>query len=243
MNIKSIKISGKNYSLAGTLFIPDSSKNLPAAAFYHGMVSKSKPRYNKRAEILAKNGIAALTFDFRGCGESSSAGKIGEILISEWFDNAVLAFDYLSEQSFVDKERVGISGKSFGGYMAALVSGKRNVKSMVFQAPAAYADSWFNKPYLTTEEFETDRLKYRLSDEALDNEAIRSISKYKNPLLIVGSNMDDTCPKNIVNGYFENCPAENKKIHWIKGADHPLTQENWNKEYTDLMIDWFKETL
>ncbi|MDO8658808.1 MAG: alpha/beta hydrolase [Candidatus Levybacteria bacterium] len=242
MTSKNVTIKSNGYSLSGTIFIPDNKKTkLPAVIFYHGMVSQSKPRYNKRAEILAENGIAALTFDFRGCGES--AGKIGELLISDWFDDAILAFDYLVNQPFIDKERVGVSGKSFGGYMASLVSAKRNIKSMVLQAPAIYADSWFDKPYLTTEEFEDERLKYRLSDKASDNEAIRAISKYKNPLLVVGSELDDTCPKNIVEGYFENCPAKNKKIHWIKGADHPLTQDNWNKEYTDLMTKWFKETL
>src|SRR3990170_3439400 len=150
MDIKPVKIEGKSYSLAGTLFMPDSPQNLPAVVFYHGMVSQSKPRYNKRAEILAENGIAALTFDFRGCGES--AGKIGELLISDWFNDAILTYDYLSEQSFVDKNRIGISGKSFGGYMAAMVCAKRDVKSIVLQAPAIYADSWFNKPYLDTED-------------------------------------------------------------------------------------------
>lgn len=241
MHRKSIEIQGKTYKLAGTLFIPNSSKNLPAEIFYHGMVSKSKPRYNKRAEILAENGIAALTFDFRGCGES--AGKIGELLISDWFDDAVLAFDYLVNQDFVDKERVGISGKSFGGYMAALVSEKRNVKSMVLQAPAVYPNNLFNQPYLASKEFADKRLKYRLSEKALDNKAIRAISKYKSPLLIVGSELDDICPRKIVEGYYDRCPSKNKEIHWIKDADHKLSKENWNKEYTNKMVKWFKKTL
>ena len=40
MKIKIVNILSKNYKLAGTLFVPNSSNNLPAVVFYHGMVSQ-----------------------------------------------------------------------------------------------------------------------------------------------------------------------------------------------------------
>lgn len=242
MQIKEVKISGKTYTLSGTLVTPSHFlKRTPAVVFYHGIVSQSKPRYVKRAEALAKKGIAALCFDFRGCGESE--GMLGEVSIAEWSDDALLAFDFLAKQPSVDQKRIGISGKSFGGYMAALVSSKRRVKSMVLQAPAVYSDSWFKKPYIQTDEFKTRRLSYRLSKNALNNQAIRAIKQYTNPLLVIGSELDDICPRQIVEGYYEVCPAKSKKIAWIKGADHSLTNEVHNKVHTKMMIDWFTKTL
>lgn len=243
MNVKSIEIKGKDYKLSGTLISPANVlRKSPAVIFYHGMVSQSKPRYVKRAEALAQKGIIGLTFDFRGCGESK-IGKIGEITLSDWFSDTLLAFDFLAKQSYVDINRIGVSGKSFGGYMAALVSGKRKIKSMVLQAPAVYPDAWFKKLYLPTDEYQKKRFGYRISKNALKNKAIRNIAKYKNPLLIVGTELDDTCPKKIVKGYYDYCSSDDKKLIWIKGADHPLTKEVWNRQYIKLMTDWFVKTL
>lgn len=241
---KDISIKEKDYTLAATIIVPKStrSQEIPAVVFYHGMVSQRKPRYNKRAEMLAKNGIAALTFDFRGCGESD--GKLGEISLEDWFKDALLAFDYLGKHQFVDKNRIGISGKSFGGYMGALVCAKRNIKSMVLQAPAVYDDIWFTKKYeYYKDEFKEKRRDYRNSKNALQNKAIRAIKKFTNPLLIVGSERDDVCPRNVVEGYYTASPSKNKNLVWIKSADHPLTKEIWNREYTMLMSDWFTKTL
>lgn len=243
VNAKSIEIKGKNYKLLGTLIYPTNAlKKSPAVIFYHGMVSQSKPRYVKRAEELAKNGIIGLTFDFRGCGESKDA-KMGQLTLSDWFSDALLAFDFLAKQPNVDINRIGVSGKSFGGYMTALVSEIRKVKSIVLQAPAVYPDTWFRKPYLPTDEYQDKRFNYRISKNALKNKAIKNITKYTNPLLIIGSELDDTCPEKIVKGYYDSCPSKNKKLVWIKGADHPLTKDVWNQQYIKLMTDWFTKTL
>ena len=158
-------------------------------------------------------------------------------------EDALLAYDYLAGQPFVDKKRIGIAGKSFGGYMAALVSEKRKVKSMVLQAPAVYPDGWFDKPYLLSEEIKQERLRYRISQEALNNRAISAIKQYTNPLLIIGSEFDNICPEHVVEGYYNNAASTKKGLRWIKGADHALIDEQHNQEYTRMMVDWFKETL
>lgn len=240
-----ITISEDSNNLSGTLVTPDNtSTKLPAVVLYHGMPSQSKPRYVKRAEALAQEGIVGLCFDFRGCGESD--GEMGKISMAQWLDDALSAYDYLGRQPFVEKNRIGISGKSFGGYMAALVSEKRNVKSMVLQAPAVYPDSWFNKPYVTTKEVQRERLEYRNSKDALNNIAISAIQQYNNPLLIIGSELDDICPRQVVEGYYysySSRTSKKKELLWIKGADHSLTNEKHNEEYTKMMVDWFKKTL
>lgn len=238
---RNIEISGKNYKLRGKLFLPKTTKKIPAVIFYHGMVSQIKPRTVERAKKLTDIGIATFAFDFRGCGQSD--GKLGKLSISDWFDDALMAFDFLNKQKFIDKNRIGIAGKSFGGYMGALVCKKRNVKSMVLQAPAVYPDSHFKKPYELSKSAKSEKLLYRLSKSALKNKAIHAIRKYKNPLLVIGSELDDTCPKNVVEGYYNESKSENKKMVWIKNADHALTKEVWNMEYTEIMIDWFKKTL
>lgn len=246
MNLIPVTIRENGVKLAGTFILPRKVDNkLPAVIFYHGMVSRSKPRYVKRAQALARRGIAGFVFDFRGCGES--VGKVEKSSLSDWLIDGLATFDSLLKQDWVDPERIGIAGKSFGGYIAALVSEKRKVKSMVLQAPAVYDDSWFDISYSPTDwdrsDFRERRTKYRNSEEALNNKAISAIKKFRGPLLVVGSEKDDICPKQIVEGYYRLSGTKNKKLIWIKGADHPLTKEKWNKEYTKIMTDWFRKTL
>lgn len=242
MESKEIIIESNGFKLAATLMTPDNIiHKLPAVIFYHGMISQRKPRYLKRAKKLARQGIVALCFDFRGCGQSQ--GKLGEITIADWFEDAKNAYDFLASQELVNPNRIGIAGKSFGGYMSALISWKRSVASMVLQAPAVYKDTWFDMKFTWNEEFTNERNTYRQTQESLENKAIEAIKHYKHPLLVIGSQRDDTVPGHIVEGYYDFCPSQNKQIHWIKDADHPLLKEKWNKEYTDLMIDWFKKTL
>lgn len=239
MKITDIKIPGNDYGLAATMFYPGKVKQkIPAVLFFHGMISQRKPRTNGRAQALAEKGIAALTFDFRGCGETP--GDVRKTTYRQWFEDALLAYDFLISQDSIDQDRIGVCGKSFGGYMAALTSQRRMVKSMVVHAPATYNDSGFDHPY----NFDTKaRYEFRISRKALYTMPIRAIEAYLNPFLVVGSQFDNLCPSSLVEGYYNHAASKQKKLVWIKGADHPLSRAEWNQEYIDLLIDWFTKTL
>ena len=198
MKSEPVIIKGDGYNLSGTLVKPEGNENVLAVIFYHGMISQSKPRQLDRAMELSKMNIGSLVFDLRGCGESD--GKLGELSLKDFLDDSILAIDFLLSQAFVDNDRVGICGHSFGGGLGTLVSEKRNVKSMVLQAPAVYPDDWFKKNFSWDDESSKKRREYRFSDKALDNRNIRAIEKYKGDLLEGGCELDDPCPPNIIKG-------------------------------------------
>lgn len=240
--IHSIKIPGKGYTLSATLILPQkSTEKLPGVVFYHGMVSKSKPRYVERGQQLAEKGIASFCFDFRGCGESD--GKLGDLSLSDWLNDALLAFDFFIKKQCINKNRIGIAGKSFGGYMSALVCTQRAVKSMVLQAPGLYDDAWFGKKFSWNDEFMQQRQEYRKSSQVFNNRAVYAIQEFKNPLLIIASEFDVICPRSAVEGLYDRAGSATKEFHIIKGADHALRDEKYNAEYTNLMINWFQKTL
>ncbi|MEK7559062.1 MAG: alpha/beta fold hydrolase [Patescibacteria group bacterium] len=241
MKMESVKIKSGKYNLSGTIIKPDYNKKVPAVVFYHGMISQSKPRHLERALKLSEKGIGSLVFDLRGVGGSD--GKLGTLSLKDFLDDSLLAFDFLYNQDFVDKDRVGICAHSFGGGNAPLIASERKVKSMVLQAPAVYEDNWFEKPFDWSDKTTESRRKYRFSDRALDNKYIRAIEKYKGDLLVVGCELDDTCPPKIIQGYFDHAGSKNKKLEWLKGADHSLRNPGVNETYTKIMIDWFTETL
>jgi fermentation-respiration switch protein FrsA (DUF1100 family) len=74
------------------------------------------------AQAFAEAGYVSLVFDYRGWGESE--GQKGHLLPLEQVEDIRNALAFLSAQSGVDAERLGLYGTSFGGanavYVAAL---------------------------------------------------------------------------------------------------------------------------
>lgn len=71
MKIHHITIRNSGRRISATLYLPETEKS-PIVIFSHGF-NGSGDDFKKQAEILAKNGIAALTFDFCGGSLSSKA--------------------------------------------------------------------------------------------------------------------------------------------------------------------------
>lgn len=73
-------------------------------------------------QVLARNGFVVFTLDNRGSGfrgnrfESAIAGQLGKVEITDQLSGV----EFLKTQSFVDPERIGIMGWSYGGYMSLM---------------------------------------------------------------------------------------------------------------------------
>src|SRR5665213_2155595 len=89
-------------------------------------------------------GIDYLSFDFRGYGERE--GEFNEMTIEGQVSDALVALEYLEKDKNIDKSRLGIFGRSFGG-LVSLISAHRygNVKSMALWAPVISGDQWRDK--------------------------------------------------------------------------------------------------
>ena len=90
----------------------------------------------KLTDMLSREGIYALRFDFRGYGDSE--GEFTDITFEEEISDSIKALDFLSTIEGVDPDRMGILGLSMGGAVAAYVAGRdARVKSTVlWSAPA-----------------------------------------------------------------------------------------------------------
>jgi dipeptidyl aminopeptidase/acylaminoacyl peptidase len=89
----------------------------PEAHFQNGWIT----RYAEPGQLLAANGFAVFYPNYRGStgrgvafsmrGQSDYAGKE--------FDDLVDAIDHLAETGLVDKQKVGVTGGSYGGFASA----------------------------------------------------------------------------------------------------------------------------
>jgi len=106
----------------------------------------NRTMYNTIGEQLAQRGIHALSFDFRGFGESISTkysvSKIRELpqeqrskawsnMSAHWPSDVQLAFDYLKEKVAKGGE-IGIIGASCGGSQAITLAEKEEISAISF---------------------------------------------------------------------------------------------------------------
>ena len=120
--------SGDGYDLPAVWVLPpdfDESKKYPVVFRVYGGpgsadVSNSFRRL--RDHFFAQNDIITISVDHRG---SSHFGKKGEVLmhrnLGKWEMNDYIAtVKWLRQLSFIDSTRIGITGGSYGGYVACM---------------------------------------------------------------------------------------------------------------------------
>jgi dipeptidyl-peptidase-4 len=107
-------------------------------------------------EVLAQHGFVVFTLDNRGSGfrgdafESAIAGRLGDVEIRD----QLRGVEFLKSQKFVDPERIGVMGWSYGGYMTL----KALTTTAIFRAGVAGApvtdwrlyDTHYTERYLST---------------------------------------------------------------------------------------------
>lgn len=108
---------GREVPLQGEVLLPDATYPVPGAILCHGLGS-GRGSVRSSGLILAKHGIAALVFDFRGHGRS------GGIFDGNEVEDVVNAWHWLSQFDGVDRDRIGLIGHSMGARAAILAAGE-----------------------------------------------------------------------------------------------------------------------
>ncbi|MBI5118833.1 alpha/beta fold hydrolase [Candidatus Poribacteria bacterium] len=119
MNIEQVRFYSEGARLAGTLYLPDTASEEAKCAgivLCHGFTGIKETILPHYAQAFAAAGFAALTFDYRGFGESD--GQRGRLLWQEQAADARNAVTFLSTRPEVDSARLGLWGTSYGGALA-----------------------------------------------------------------------------------------------------------------------------
>jgi hypothetical protein len=225
-----------NEKLKGSLFIPEGKGPFPGVVFYHGRGS-SRKNYLPMAESLAQKGIMALAFDFRGCGESD--GEFKNQSHEMGIEDAKAALEFLTEQK-VDKERIGIQGTSFGGYVTGMLLNDLNfIKSVVLRVPAAYSDQTLSVKAGVEDTYFAKRENW------INSSAYLGLEKFSGALLVIESEKDELLAKEEVEKYYNMATATLKRKLFIqKNAGHNLSNTpQARSEFNKITVDWFLETL
>jgi len=141
---ESITFMSEGCKMFGILHLPLEVEKAPVVVICHGFGGEKTGKfriYVDESELLVKQGIASLRFDFRGCGDSE--GSWLDMTIGNEVTDTLNALKFLETVPQVDLSRIGMLGKSMGGLVAVIAAGiYKNIKSTALWSPAFHAEQW-----------------------------------------------------------------------------------------------------
>lgn len=119
---RELRFTSGRARLAGTLYLPKPGGDLHAGVvLLQGSSSNLRREYRFYADHFARAGLAVLTFDKRGNGESS--GDYSAATYDTLASDGAAAVECLRAQPLVDPQGVGVWGLSQGAFIAPRVAG------------------------------------------------------------------------------------------------------------------------
>lgn len=184
--------------------------------------------YNDIGEQLAKQGVHALSLDFRGFGESSNEQfdieKVQALpqeqrraawqeMSANWPKDVQKAYDFLKNK-MSDKGVVGVIGASCGGGQAITLAENNPIKSLSFFSSAQREEN-------------IERYKKALSEK---------------PTLIIAA-QEDGRTYTSAQSLFEHAKHKNSRFVAYKGNDHGYPLLDKDKNLSTQIATWFVSQL
>jgi len=252
-------INDKMQRLTGILSYPaDANKSqlMPAVILCHGfMDSKNKLKY--LARYFYSQGYATLRFDYANTGESD--GKLENLTISQQVLDLNSALNFISKLKFVDKDRIGVIGYSYGGMVAILQAVKDSrIKCLGILAgviepqntmkniiPNKKIERWNVDGYIPLQKFSSLKkftLKIEFLKDAYGYDVLDNIAKIRIPLIfILGENDRVISKSQMLNAYAK--ANEPKNLYLLKFCGHAFLNPFSRRSVCKRFGIWFKRWL
>lgn len=242
---KAFIVQHEGREINGVISMPQGDGLFPLVVMNHGFGGSKEEGigFISISEALAEAGIAAVRFDFSGCGASVVPFKEFSLAHNESDSNAVL--EYVLRTEPIDKNRLGILGYSMGGRLALMISAKENspYKAMSLIAPGGQDQMDFQMvPGFAMVDGEPIMdfygTRFHLNPEFLrecieTNQVMKDLKKEVETIIFSGSEDILVCPevcKDIANKI-------DATLFTLEGADHGYGFfENPNMEYVNKIV-------
>jgi dipeptidyl aminopeptidase/acylaminoacyl peptidase len=159
------------------------------------------------------------------------------------------AADYIASQPYVDKNRVGAVGASYGGYSILWLAGNHNKRFKAFIAHSGIFD--MKAMYATTEEmffenWETGPFWDANNEKHYEQSPVNFIKKWDTPILVFHGECDYRVPYTQGLAAFNsarmmNIPAKlvvfPEETHWVLRPQNAIL---WQREFFAWMDKWLK---
>jgi putative redox protein len=213
---------------------PGQHVNLPAVILCHGFpigpldARQSATTFPQLIDRIANDlGWAAMTFTFRGCGESE-----GDFSLQGWIDDLRAAIDHIEEE--VAPVGVWLIGTNTGGSLALCAAADDpRVRGCVLLGPRADFDDWADQPRRFLEHArEIGAIRHPAFPPSFD-EWTRELRRFRpidaanrfapRPLLVMHGADDESVPITDSRSLVESHGAAELRV--ITGAGHRLRHD------------------
>jgi len=226
----------------------DAKKKWPVVYLIHGGPQgawEDAWSFRWNAQVWAAQGYVIAMPNPRG--STGFGQKFVDQISSDWggkcYRDLVAGLDYLEKLPYVDKDRIGSAGGSFGGYMQnwfAVNDISKRLKCLITHCSVYNFESmWGTTEELWFDEYEHGGLPWEIPGkyrEFSPHTRAGEMGKHKTPMLIIHNDLDFRCPigqghelftalqRQGVPSRFVNFPDEG---HWVL---KPKNSQHWHKE-------------
>ena len=249
---KIIEIPTDNQSMDGMLILPpdfDKSKKYPL--FVHMYAGPQAPRVKNRFggqwylwhQMLAQKGYVVFIVDPRSCSHRSGkqAWPIFRNFATAECDDILAAIEHVQKEGWVDEERIGIWGWSYGGYMTAFAMTHSDIFKMgISGAPVT---DWKNYDAIYTERYmglpQDNPEGYKTSS------VLESAENLSGKMLLIHGTIDDNVHLNNTLQLVELLQKANKQFELMlyPASRHSVRNKQQLKHLRKLMTDFVTENL
>lgn len=229
----------------------DNSKRYPLILEIHGGPNgRFSDSYDTTQQILIGQGYLVLAVNPRG--SSSYGPDFLKAVLRDWggedYLDLMAAVDLVSERSYVDADRLGVHGYSYGGFMSSWIIGHdHRFKAAVIGAPCINLHSMYGTSDIGVSFGENQWGGSSIENvEALvERSPLTYAAEVTTPALLLHGEHDYRCPIEQSEQFFVALKRQNKvsqfvrfpeSAHGFRKAAHPTLRE----EYYQRMVDWFE---
>ncbi len=217
----------------------------PNGAFYDSYVSWQ--------QALASAGYLVLAVNPRG--SSTYGNDFMRAVLDDWggedYLDLMAAVDTVCQREYVDPERLGIHGYSYGGYMTSWTIGhSRRFGAAVVGAPCTNLFTMYGTSDIGVS-FGEPQWGWSSMDspeKLLARSPISHASKVTAPVLLLHGEADARCPVGQSEEYFVALKRQGKTVEFVRfpGSNHSFPRTGhprMREEYLSRLVAWFDQWL
>jgi dipeptidyl aminopeptidase/acylaminoacyl peptidase len=227
-----------------------SSKHPLIVNIHGGPHGQNGPAFNFRNQVFAGYGYAVLNVNFRGStgyGQKFADAVFGDQNGNEAQDVLYGVSAAVRRNLWIDRERMGIEGVSYGGQLTEwLITQTNEFKAAI---PAAGIVNLVSYNYMTYynqyEEMEFGQFLHQgtLMDEAWKRSALKYVSAVHTPTLIIHGENDNDVPIAEAEQFFIGLKDVGTEAVFVRypREGHGLQEVKHQIDWTDRSIAWYEE--
>jgi len=195
-------------------------------------------------QMLANEGYIIITVDGRGTGyKGADFKKVTQNELGKYeVEDQIAAAKKLAERDYIDEDRIGIWGWSYGGFMSsnAILKGNDTFSMAIAVAPVIswrFYDSIYTERYMTTPQENASGYD--------ENSPINHVDKLEGDYLLIHGGGDDNVHLQNTMRMVEALVQANKQFDWAIYPDrnHGIYGGNTRLHLYTLMTNFIKEKL